>query len=147
MFEVDLNRRSISTQTHLTSDKTLSSILQNNKVILIMNKILYFFAILGIFTFTSCQQATSIEKLTANANSYDGQEMTVKGTVTETGNLLILKYYKIDDGSGELYIKAKEDLPQEGDKLRVTGKFSQVLKLKNQQLMGLVEESRTTMPF
>ncbi len=112
-----------------------------------MNKIIYFLAILGIFTFTSCQQATSIEKLTLHANSYDGQTMTVKGTVTETGNLLVLKYYKVDDGSGELYIKAKEDLPQEGDKVRVTGKFSQILKLKNQQFAGISEESRTKMPF
>ena len=106
------------------------------------NKVIYLFAIIGMITLYSCQQATSIQQILEDANSLDGQTLTVKGTVTETANLLIVKYYKIDDGSGEMYIKAQESLPEKGDKVKVTGTFKQYLRLGDNQVMSLVEDSR-----
>ena len=57
----------------------------------------------------------------------------------ETFSLLVIKYFRIDDGSGSLPVISSRPLPVAGQKLRVTGVVREAFSLGDQQLTVLVE--------
>lgn len=85
---------------------------------------------------------TSVSTIQENPEQYDGTEVTVRGTVEESANLLLIKYYVLNDGTGSIYVKTKDAVPLKGETVRVTGKVNQVLKIADRQLTGLVEIQR-----
>ena len=61
-----------------------------------------------------------------NPTSYEGKEVTVRGTVREVTKLPIveLKTYVLADETGELAVTTKGTLPAKGDRLVVRGVVS-----------------------
>ena len=109
-----------------------------------MNKsALPLFTLLFILALSACQMLnTSINTIQENPEEYDGTEVTVRGTVEESVNLVVLKYYVLNDGTGSIYVKTKDAVPLKGETVRVTGKVNQVLKVADRQMTGLVEIQR-----
>lgn len=101
-------------------------------------KISYLFLLLILFS--SCSD--SISDITANPAKYDGKVVTVSGEVGNSTNLLLLKFYTLTDGSSELYVRTRRSVPKAGDKLTVTGKVSQLLKIGDQEVVGMEEQER-----
>ena len=74
----------------------------------------------------------SIGEIEANSSKYVGKKVTVVGTV-ETGygvslpEILIRRStggtYKIDDGTGEIWVVTQRSVPQKGARLKVKGKI------------------------
>jgi hypothetical protein len=84
--------------------------------------------------------ATKIGDIQKSPGTYDGKAVTVAGKVTSTHNLLVVKYYQVDDGSGEIAVVTQNALPNEGDKVRVKGTVNQAFALGSAHLVVIVEE-------
>ncbi len=90
--------------------------------------------------FASC--TTSIQDIREDVDKYEGKEVTVSGEVIETTNILIKKYYKIKDESGEINIVTKEALPEKNTQVTVTGTVEKMLKIGDLEMLAIKEKER-----
>lgn len=90
--------------------------------------------------FASC--TTSIQDVKDNIDKYEGKEVTVSGEVVETTNILVKKYYKIKDESGEINIITKESLPEKNTQVTVTGTVEKMLKIGDLEMLAIKEKER-----
>ncbi|MCK6621565.1 MAG: hypothetical protein HUU32_00035 [Calditrichaceae bacterium] len=84
-------------------------------------KKLALFAILLLIL--GCAGATKVRDLNANPQKYNGKVVTVKGRVIESYSLPIISFgvARIDDGSGEIWVKPHDRSFFEGEKVTVKG--------------------------
>ncbi len=97
-------------------------------------KILYIFTVVILFS-TSC--ATPVEKILNHTAKYENREVKVKGRVESTTNIRIMKYYILDDGTGEIYVVTDDPLPPEGSKQTAKGIVKQYLKIGKTQVVAI----------
>ena len=99
-------------------------------------------ATLGL-ALTGCA-TKSINDVLADPSRYANKEVTVKGEVTQSVSVLGHGSYKIEDGSGSLWVVSTKGVPRKGARVKVTGKIrdvadlSSVLKLPDIVGSGLV---------
>ena len=105
----------------------------------------------GLFA-AGMSKRVSIGEIEANSSKYLGKKVTVSGTV-ETGygvslpQILIRRgtggTYKIDDGTGEIWVVTQRGVPQKGVRLKVKGKIQNGITIdgKNYGLV-LYEDDR-----
>lgn len=86
--------------------------------------------------------ATKIADIVADPRKYDGREVTVSGEVTDTTNLIFAKYFKVDDGSGEIVVVTERPLPREGEKVTVKGRVRQAFAIGELQLLVIEERTK-----
>lgn len=84
--------------------------------------------------------ATKIGRITANPGAYDGRSVTVAGEVTGRTNLLLVKFFRLRDDSGEITVVTERPLPREGERLRVKGTVKQAFALGELRAVVIVEE-------
>lgn len=84
--------------------------------------------------------ATKIGDILASPGAYEGKDVTINGKVTATHNLVFVKYYQVDDGSGEIGVVTTSALPKEGDKVRVRGRVNQAFAVGSSRLIVIVEK-------
>lgn len=96
-----------------------------------MKKIILFglMAFMGLFA-AACPDRTSIADIEANPSKYEGKEVAVAGTVKDSYGVSIPiirngegGMYKIDDGSGSIWVVTKNSVPTKGARLGVKGKI------------------------
>lgn len=70
-----------------------------------------------------CAGATKVRDLNANPQKYNEKVVTVKGRVVESYSLPIISFgvARIDDGSGEIWVKPHNRSFFEGEKVTVKG--------------------------
>jgi len=93
-------------------------------------------------------RAPSIAQLKVESARYHGRTVSVEGVVTSAWGvpLLPLKFYKIDDRSGEIAVLANSGVvPSRGARVRVTGKVSEVAVLGGQPLGLHLQQSKLKM--
>ncbi len=83
--------------------------------------------------------ATKIADILADPRKYDGREVTVAGKVTDTTNLLVAKYFTVNDGTGEMIVVTERPLPREGETLTVTGIVKEAFSLGDRHVLVLLE--------
>lgn len=83
---------------------------------------------------------TKIGDIQKSPGQYDGQTVTISGTVSASHNLLVVKYYQVDDGSGQIAVVTDSALPKEGDHVRVKGKVNQAFAIGTARLVVIVEQ-------
>jgi len=83
--------------------------------------------------------ATKIADIQREPGRFDGRAVTVVGTVTAAHNLLILRYYEVDDGTGRIKVVTQSALPNEGDKVTVKGRVSQAFAIGEAHFVVIVE--------
>jgi len=86
---------------------------------------------------------TKIGDIQQTPGKYDGTTVTIAGKVSATHNLLVVKYYQVDDGTGQIAVVTGSALPNEGDRVRVKGKVNQAFALGTARLVVIVEEPPT----
>lgn len=93
-------------------------------------------------TMTACGAhiSTPIEQIKANPRQYADKRIKISGTVTETFSLLVLKYFVVDDGTGEMYVVTKKSMPARGENIKVTGTVRDAFSLGDMQLLVLLED-------
>jgi hypothetical protein len=102
-------------------------------------------AILGmlmILWLCACAGSMKISELNADPGKFNDKEVTVKGKVVQVYALPILSQSlaKIDDGSGDLWVKPHQRVPAEGDEITVTGKVKIGMTLANRDFGVIVVE-------
>lgn len=83
---------------------------------------------------------TRTADITADTRTYQGRTVTVSGRVTSAVNLLALRTFTLDDGSGEITPVTKRAVPREGEELRATGTVEQAFATAGVNLVVIVEQ-------
>ena len=71
----------------------------------------------------------SINDILADPSRYANKDVTVKGEVTQSVSVLGHGSYKIEDGSGSLWVVSTKGVPRKGAQVKVTGKIRDVADL------------------
>ncbi len=93
-------------------------------------------------TLTACGAliSTPIEQIKSNPRQYTDKRVKISGTVTETFSLLILKYFILNDGTGDMYVVTRKSMPAKGEKIKVSGTVRDAFSLGETQLLVLLED-------
>ena len=83
---------------------------------------------------------TSIGSILEKPRDYAGKKVTVSGEVTETFSLFVMKYFVVQDKTGQIAVVSDKPLPKKGTTVRVTGTVKEAFSIGDQQLLVLVEE-------
>ncbi|MBN2081185.1 OB-fold nucleic acid binding domain-containing protein [bacterium] len=87
---------------------------------------------------------TPIGTVLNDLRTYDGQGVTVAGTVENPLNLLGLKTYDLTDDSGTIRVVTERGLPKAGDEIHVTGMVSEVFNVAGVNMTVIMETAETT---
>ncbi len=71
----------------------------------------------------ACSTPLTIDQIHAEPGRYNERPVTVTGTVTQTFAIPILgqSLVRIDDGTGQIWVKPRQGVPFQGEKIEVTG--------------------------
>ncbi|MBU4263301.1 MAG: hypothetical protein KKC76_15705 [Proteobacteria bacterium] len=83
---------------------------------------------------------TPIAKLLEDPRSFEGKQVQVSGVVVESISILVLKYFVVQDDTGEITVITQRPLPRKGEKVKVYGKIQEAFSLGDQQLIVLSED-------
>ena len=103
----------------------------------------FFLVAAALATLASCAAlfATKIGDIKKTPTAYDGKTVTIAGKVTSAHNLLVVKYYQVDDGTGEIPVVTQSELPHEGEDVHVKGTVNQAFVLGTARLVVIVEQA------
>ncbi len=102
-------------------------------------------ALVGAFALLAAGCATTnVARLLAEPERFANRNVGLKGDVVESVSLLGHGVYKLDDGTGTIWIVSKRGVPRRGARVKVKGKIrdvvdvSTIFKLPEQVGSGLV---------
>ena len=84
---------------------------------------------------------TAIKEILDNPAKYDGKVVSVEGDVVDSANLLVLKFYSVQDATGKIAVVTKRSVPRPGAHVSVQGTVHQAFSLGNDQLTVIVESA------
>ncbi len=103
---------------------------------------------IGLFA-AACPQRTSIANIESNPSRYYDKEVAVAGTVGNSYGLSIPiigrggGIYKVDDGTGSIWVVTQKSVPSKGAKIGVKGRIQNGLNYNGKNYgLGMVEEDR-----
>ena len=99
-------------------------------------------SLLALAAALACSTYVPIQRIAAEPARYNEQRVSVKGRVTQTYALPVLgqSVVRIDDGSGQIWVKPYGKVPFEGEKIEVTGTLKIGMTLANKNLGVIVYE-------
>lgn len=108
-----------------------------------VNKLKLLLTAVVFIAFTSC--TTKIKTIFTKIEKYDGKEVKIKGKVESPTNLLLTKYYFVNDLSGKkIRVVTPNALPVEGMVTKVKGRVVQRFKIADFQWVVLKENDENT---
>ena len=98
-----------------------------------------------IVLFVSCNETqsiftTDIKDILSNPHKFKNKEVTIRGRVTDAFNFLGLKYFKLKDETGEIYVIPKNIVPNIADEVTIRGYVDQYFKIGDLQLTVIIEK-------
>lgn len=101
------------------------------------------FAVSAALLFFACAGSMKISELNANPGKYTSKKVTVKGRVKQLYAIPLISQSvaKINDGSGDLWVKPHNRVPAEGEEITITGQVKIGLTLANMDFGVMVVES------
>lgn len=89
--------------------------------------------------FTGCNRVGSpisvpIGKVLSNPRNYEGKNITISGTVTDSISLLVIKAFVLADDTGQIYVVTERILPKKGDHVRIKGSVVEAFSLGDQTM-------------
>ena len=98
----------------------------------------------------ACPTRTSIGEISANPSRFEGKEVVVAGNVENSFGVSASIFkgasggvYKLNDGTGDIWVLAKEGVPAKGAKVGVKGKIQTGITINGKNYgLALVEEDR-----
>lgn len=94
----------------------------------------------GWFYYTELH-ATAIGKINSNPRDYVSKDLIISGSVKERFSLFMVKYFILQDPTGEIYVITDKPLPAVGAKIRVKGQVEEGFSLGDQQYLVFIEKS------
>lgn len=87
-------------------------------------------ALLGALALSATGCATTtVAKLLAEPNRYRNNDAKLSGDVTESVSLLGHGAYKLDDGTGSIWIVSRRGVPRKGARVEVKGEVKDVVDI------------------
>jgi hypothetical protein len=108
--------------------------------------------VLLAFVFQMGCAVRSINQILADPQRYANKEVGIKGEVTESYSVVGHGAYRVDDGTGRLWVVSEKGVPRKGAKIVATGTIKDaynfgdlgsLIKLPEQASSGLVMIERT----
>ena len=98
--------------------------------------------VLALASATACGRlfTTPIRDILDDPAGYEGKTVTVAGVVSDSANLVLLKYYRLEDATGHIAVVARRAVPPRGAKVRVRGRVHQAFALGDQSLTVIEED-------
>jgi hypothetical protein len=87
------------------------------------------------------ERATPIKEILDKPADYDGKRVTVEGEVSDSANILVLKFYRLQDATGRIAVVTSRAVPRPGAHVRSTGTVHQAFALGSDQLTVIVENA------
>jgi hypothetical protein len=90
-----------------------------------------------------CAAGTRIADINQQPRKFHNQIVTVSGTVTNLITLPILKVgiFQIDDGTGKIWVRPKQDTPYMNERIIVTGKLKVGISIGGKDFGVIIFES------
>ena len=87
------------------------------------NKIYFTALVLMLILSFSCGGGLRIRDVSDNSEQYRNQEITLSGKVIETISIPLVTrgFFKMDDGSGEIWVRPVGNVPVKGENVKITG--------------------------
>lgn len=70
--------------------------------------------------------STKIRDIIDHPRDYENKDVTVYGTVVGSSSLVFVKFFELQDDSGSIKVVTNRVLPQDGEKIRVTGRMESI---------------------
>ena len=107
-----------------------------------------FILMIGLIT-AACPKRESIASIEANPSKYFNKEVGIAGTVRDSYGLNIPLtqiqggVYKVDDGTGSIWVVTKQSVPAKGTKIGVKGKVQNGISFGGKNYgLGIYEKDR-----
>lgn len=85
--------------------------------------------------------STQIGKVINNPRNYAGKEIVISGTVTYRFSFFVIRYFDLQDSSGEITVVTDQPLPAVREKIRVKGYVKDGFSLGDKQTLVFLESS------
>jgi len=74
---------------------------------------------------------TDISDIKGKSQKYDGEQVSIKGKVVETVRIPLISkgMFRVDDGTGRIWVVSQERMPFRGDKVKVKGRVNSGFKI------------------
>lgn len=101
--------------------------------------------IIGLFA-AGCPKRTSIQDIERNPSKFYGKDVAVAGRVTNSFGVAMLGgVYKLDDGTGSIWVLSKRGVPSRGTQVGVKGQIQEGVSFSGRNYgLGLIEQDRRT---
>ena len=104
--------------------------------------------IIGLMT-AACPERESIASIEANPSKYYNKEVGIAGTVRDSYGLNVPLtqirggIYKVDDGTGSIWVVTQSSVPAKGTRLGVKGKIQNGVSYNGKNYgLGMIEDDR-----
>ena len=103
----------------------------------------------SVLVLTGCPDRTSIADIEANPSKYENKQVAVAGTVKDSygvsipGTNIRGGAYKIDDGTGSIWVISEETVPPRGVRIGVKGRVASAVNWNGKNYgLGMYEQGR-----
>ncbi|MCS6873364.1 MAG: hypothetical protein N2Z23_06600 [Pyrinomonadaceae bacterium] len=116
-----------------------------------MRKVAGIFIVLMLVSlFVACPTRTNIGDIVSNPSRFQDKEVAVAGTVENSFGVAVPIFrgsgggiYKLDDGTGEIWVVTNKGVPSRGTKVGVKGKIQNGITINGKNYgLALIEEDR-----
>ncbi len=92
----------------------------------------------------ACSSTLKIRQIAAAPSHYSGQHVVVRGKVVQTFAIPVLgqSLVKIDDGTGQLWVKPRNRVPFKGQEIEISGTLRIGIVVANKHLGIVVYEDK-----
>ncbi len=93
---------------------------------------------------SACPSRVSIGKILANPSKYSEKEVVIAGRVTNSFGIAMLGgIYKIDDGTGSIWVLTNKGVPSKGAEVGLKGRVQDGVNYGGRSYgLGIIEEER-----
>jgi len=100
----------------------------------------WFFVAMAMLLLVACVRVVPIKDILDQPREYADKKVTVDGEVSGAFSLIVIKYFLVKDGTGEIGVVSDQPLPKVGQKIRVTGTVKEAFSVGDQSMTILVED-------
>ena len=99
----------------------------------------------AVFLTAACEK-TTIGRIESNPTRYLDKQVGIVGRVTNSfGVPFVGGVYKVDDGTGEIWVVSQRSVPSKGARIGVKGRVQNGLTFSGRNYgLGMIEEGRQT---
>jgi hypothetical protein len=96
------------------------------------------------FLATACPSRTTIGKIESDPSKYLNKEVAVAGRVTNSYGVAMLGgIYKLDDGTGSIWVLTNRSVPSKGAQVGVQGRIQEAVNFGGKNYgLGMIEDER-----